>query len=79
MDQRARKLMTRHKALHPRDDVDRLYVSVKERGRGFASNEDSVDAAIQRLEDYVEKRGGRVITVTRSIIGNTTQGPRERK
>ena len=30
MDQRTRKLMTLHKALHPRDDVDTLYVS---RGR----------------------------------------------
>ena len=30
MDQRIRKLMTMHKALHPRDDIDRLYVSRKE-------------------------------------------------
>ena len=30
MDQRTRKLMTMHKALHPRDDVDRIYVSRKE-------------------------------------------------
>ena len=30
MDQRTRKLMTMHKALHPRDDVDRLHVSRKE-------------------------------------------------
>ena len=37
MDQRTRKLMTMHKALHPRDDVDRLYVSRKEGGRGLAS------------------------------------------
>ena len=29
MDQKTRKLMTMHKALHPRDDVDRLYVSRK--------------------------------------------------
>ena len=29
MDQITRKLMTMHKALHPRDDVDRLYVSKK--------------------------------------------------
>ena len=47
MDQRTRKLMTMHKALHPRDDVDRLYVSRKEGGRGLASIEDSVDASIQ--------------------------------
>ena len=32
MDQRTRKLMTMHKALHPRNDVDRLYVSRKEGG-----------------------------------------------
>ena len=26
IDQKTRKLMTMHKALHPRDDIDRLYV-----------------------------------------------------
>ena len=35
MDQRTRKLITMHKALHPRDDVDRLYVSRKKGGRGL--------------------------------------------
>ena len=47
--------MTMHKALHPRDDVDRLYVSRKEGGRGLISIEDSVDASIQRLKDYIER------------------------
>ena len=47
--------MTMHKALHPRDDGDRLYVSRKEGGRGLASIVDNVDAPIQRLEDYIEK------------------------
>ena len=47
MDQRTRKLMTVHKALHPRDDVDRLYVSGKERVKRLASIEDIVDASIQ--------------------------------
>ena len=47
--------MTMHNALHPRDDVDRLYVSRKEGGRELASIEDTVDASIQRLEDYIEK------------------------
>ena len=47
--------MTMHKALHPRDDVDRLYVPGKQGGRGLASIEDSVDASIQLLEDYIEK------------------------
>ena len=43
MDQRTRKLMTMHKTIHPRDDVDRLFVSRKEGGRGLASIEDTVD------------------------------------
>ena len=30
MDHRTRKLMTINKALRPRDDVDRLYVSKRE-------------------------------------------------
>ena len=53
--------MTMHKPLHPRDDVDRLYVSRKEAGRGLASIEDSVDASIQRLKDYIQKHDGGLI------------------
>ena len=69
MDQRTRKLMTMHTALHPRDDIDRLYISRKG-GKGLASIEDSVDASIQRLEDYIEKHGG-LITATRNDTDNT--------
>ena len=57
MDQRTRKLMTMRKALHPSDDIDSLYVSRKEGVRGLTNIEDSVDASIQQLEDYREKRG----------------------
>ena len=70
MDQRTRKLMTMHKALHPRDDVDRLYVSRKEGGRGHASIEDSIDALIQQLKDYMQKHEGGLITATRSETEN---------
>ena len=52
MDQRRKKLMTMHKALHPREGVDRLYVFRKEGEKGLASIENNVDASIQRLEDY---------------------------
>ena len=71
MDQRTRKLMTMHKALHPRDDVDRLYVSRKDGGRGLANIEDSVDASIQRLEDYIQKHDGGFITTIRNDTDNT--------
>ena len=44
-----------HKALHHRDDIDRLYVSRKEGGRGLVSVEDSVDTSLRRLKDYIKK------------------------
>ena len=57
--------MTIHKALHSRDDVDRLYVSRKEGRRRLASIEESI-----RLKDYVEKQRERLITATRNNTDN---------
>ena len=72
MDQRTSKLMTLYKASNLGDDVDILYVSRKEGGRGIAGSKDRVNASIQRLEDDREKRGGRLITATRNTTDNTT-------
>ena len=44
----------------------------KKVGSGLTSTEDSVDASIQRLEDYIEKRGGRLITSSRNNTNNTS-------
>ena len=63
--------MTMHKALHPREDVDRRYVSRKEGGRGLASIEDTVDESIQRLEDYIEKYERGLIRTIRVETDNT--------
>ena len=71
MDQTTRKLTTLQKALHPKDDVDRLYVPRKEEGKGLASIEDSVDTSIQRLEDYIEKHERGLITAIRNNTDNT--------
>ena len=71
MDQRTRKLMTMHKALHPRDDVDRLYVPRKEGGRKLASIEDSDDTSIQRLKYFIEKHKRGLITAIRNNTDNT--------
>ena len=60
-----------HKASHPRDDVERLFVPRKEGGRGLASIEDSVDTSIQPLEDYIEKHEGGLITAIRNNTDNT--------
>ena len=63
--------MTMHKALHPRNDVETLYVSRKEGGRGLASIEDTVYASIQRLEDYIGKLERGLITTIRNDTDNT--------
>ena len=59
-----------HKALYPGDDVNRLYVSWKGIGRGLASIDDNVNASIQRLENYIEKGGERLVKATRNDNGN---------
>ena len=59
-----------HRALHPRDDVDKLYVSRKEGRRGLASIDDNVDASIKRLEDYIEKLEGGLFTASRNDADN---------
>ena len=70
LDQRTRKLMTMHTALHPQDGIDWLFVLRKEGGRGLTSIEDSVDASIERLEDYIQKHNGGLITVNRNDTDN---------
>ena len=70
IDQRTRKLMIMHKALHPGDDVDGLYVSRKEGGIGLTSSEDSLDALIQRLEGYTEKYEWGLLSATRNEMAN---------
>ena len=71
MEQRTRKLITMHKTLLPRDEVDRLYVSRKEGKRWLASIEDSVDASIQRFEDYIGTHKGGLLTAIRNNTDNT--------
>ena len=46
--------MTMHKALHPKDDVDRLYVSRKEGERGLTIIKDRIDTSIRRLENHIK-------------------------
>ena len=45
-----------------------LNVPRKEEGRGLAKTEVCIDVSIRRLEDYIEKREGGLITA----IGNDT-------
>ena len=70
--------MTKVKALHPSDEVDRLYVSSKEWGGGLASVEGSIDASIQRYEDYIKKAQRKTIHSHQKQI-LTTRRSTERK
>ena len=73
MEKRTSKLMTMHKSFYPRDDVDRLYMSRSEGRRWLASIENNVDTSIQRLENYIEKRRGRLIAATRYKTKDTVE------
>ena len=47
------KIMTMQKALHLREDDDKLYVS-RNGGRGFATIEDYADASTPEITEYIE-------------------------
>ena len=57
MDGRTRKLMTMHRALNPKSDVARIYLSRKEGGRGLISAEDTLKLAILDLEGLLTAAG----------------------
>ena len=46
--------MTIYVSLHPRADVDRLYVTREERGRGLANTQDSVNMKEQNLSGCID-------------------------
>ena len=53
LDRTTRKTLTMYGALHPRSDVDRLYVKRKEGGRGLINIEDCVNSEKNNLGLYV--------------------------
>ena len=61
IERKTRKLFTIYGALHPKSDVDRLYIPRKEGGRGLISIEDCVELAIRGLEVYVHVNEERLI------------------
>ena len=71
IDRKTRKLFTIYGALHPKSDVDRLYIPRKKGGRGLISIEDCVGLAIRGLEVYVHGSEERLIQVAR---GDQTDG-----
>ena len=59
------KLFTIYGALHPKSDVNRLYIPRKEGGRGLISIEYCVELAIRGLELYIHGSERRLIQAIR--------------
>ena len=65
IDRKTRKLFAIYGALHPKSDVDILYIPKKEGGRGFISIEDCVELVRKGLEVYVHGSEERLIQAAR--------------
>ena len=65
IDRKTRKLFTIYGALHPKSDVDRLYIPRKEGGRDLISIKDCVELAIRGLEVYVHGSEEKLIQADR--------------
>ena len=57
--------MTIYNSLHPRPDVDRLYVLRKEEGRGLANIEYSVNSEEQSLSRYTDTSEEELLKATK--------------
>ena len=88
LDTKTRKRMTIYKALHPRADIDRLYIPRKKGGRGLLSVEDMVTLEKTSLSEYVngkpeqlmellEKEGLTKYTMPKEKKKKEIQGKRE--
>ena len=60
-------MMMIHKALYPRDDINKLYVSSNKREKGFTSIQDSFSASMRRFEEYIKKCKEGLISGTKTI------------
>ena len=66
LDRKTRKLLTMHGVLHPKSNVDRLYIPRKEGGRGLLNVEDVINLPVIGLERYVCNSTERLLTAARA-------------
>ena len=65
IDRKTRKLFTIYGGLHPKSDVDRLYIPRKDGGRGLIAIEDCVELAVRALEVYLHRSEERLLQAAR--------------
>ena len=80
LDRRTIKLLTMHKeGLHPKSNVDRLYISRKEGGRGLLNVEDTVHLAIIGSLKYVGNSEERWLNAARQALGHVEETETEKE
>ena len=67
IDRRTRKLLTMHNGFYPKSNVDGLYLSRNEGGRGLIGVQDNVETAILRLRNYVRNSRERLLITACTI------------
>ena len=77
LDTMTRKQLTMHGSLHPRADVDRLYVSRRNGGRGLLSIEDSIAKEENAIAFYIKCTEEPILKCTQSVMLN--QDPKPKK
>ena len=86
IDKKARKLLNMQKMLHPKADVERLYIPRKDGGRGLIEVETAFKTATIGLDHYLKHKDGRYpkqllehdrSKAINSIIKNATKFKRE--
>jgi len=65
VDRKTRKMMTIYNSLHPRADLDHLYIPRKHGGRGLISTQESVYMEKQCLRRYIDVSEKDVLAATR--------------
>ena len=67
IDRRTKKYMTMHNSLHPKSNVDHLYIPRNEGGKGLQGVEEAVKLTNLRLENYVKESRVRLLNAASSV------------
>ena len=67
LDRKTREMMTPYDELHPKSDVDRVYVARQKGGRGLISSEMCVKSEENKLAWYVKNSNERLMAGVRKI------------
>ena len=78
LERKTRKMMTMHEVLHPKSDVDRIYLPKQKGGRGLISSEMCVKTEENNLAWYVRNLKERLMEVVRKTKILNSGGAKEK-